>query len=337
MKLSYIIPVYKVEQYLGQCIDSILAQTMDDYEIILVDDGSPDNCPQICDEYAEKYPEIVKVIHKENEGCVIARKVALKYAQGEYLFFADSDDFLKGDRMSELYETAKKNDVDVLQTSYYWEDEIKGQKGIALPLIELNRVFDHKEMEKELCGTFKKQFLPFLWKNLYKREFILSKGIDFDEKLRMAGDPPFNMWAYAAAESFMAVDIPIYCYRIREGSLQRKKYIKDYDKLLEYQWSLKVKYYKENCTENQLFYEDCAEYSIKAILPMILVRIYPNKTKDCYRILRRFGNSEMMRRSFRDYDIKKFKSKSLDWWMTWCVKYKLYPVAHLICKKVLYK
>lgn len=337
MKLSYIIPVYKVENYIRQCIDSILNQSMDDYEIILIDDGSPDNCPAICDEYKEKFPDKVVVIHKENEGCVVARKVGMKVAKGDYLFFADSDDYFIGDRMNELYEIAVRNNLDVIQTSYYWNNETKNSQGITKPEIPFDTVLSHNEIENELCKSFSNELLVFLWKNMYKREFIQNKGIDFDEKLFMAGDPPFNMWAYAAADRLMAVDVPVYCYRIREGSLQRLKYIKDYDLLLNYQWSLKVKYFESYCKHDSRFYEDCAMYSIKAVLPMILIRAYGSKVKERYKVLKRFGNSEMMRRSFNDYDINKFKSKSLDWWMTWCVKHKLYFIAHLICDKVLYK
>lgn len=337
MKLSYIIPVYNVEKYLRQCVDSILAQNFDDYEIILVDDGSPDNCPAICDEYKEKYPDIVKVIHKGNEGCVIARKVGIKYASGKYLFFADSDDCLVGDNIKKLYDVAENNNLDIVQTSYFWTDEVKNENGITLPSIRMNEVLFHNDMEKELNSAFSDSLIVFLWKNLYRRDFIIENGIDFDEKLRMAGDPPFNMWAYSAAKRFMAVDVPVYCYRIREGSLQRLKYIKDYDLLLNYQWSLKMKYYEMNCRGDNAFYEDSGKYSLIVVLPMILSRAYGSRTAERYKILKRIGNSEMMRRSFKDYDINKFKSKSLDWWMTWCVKYKLYPLAHLICEKVLYK
>lgn len=336
MKLSYIIPVYNVEKYLRQCLDSILSQTMDDYEVILVDDESPDNCPAICDEYKEKYPDIFKVIHKKNEGCVIARIEGMKYAAGEYIFFADSDDYLISDSMAELYRIASSNNLDMLETSYYsgWDGKKTEKIDSQLPL---NRLLNHSDMEKELCYAFSHSLLVFLWKNLYRREFLLNNGIDFDRQLRMAGDPPYNMWAYSKAERFMAVDVPVYFYRIRDNSLQRQKYIEDYDLLINYQWSLKIKYYSENCKENQLFYKDCAEYSVKSLLPMLLNRAYKNKVPERFRLLKRIGNSEMMRRSFKDYDINAFKSKSLDWLMTWCVKHKLYLAAHILCDKVLYK
>lgn len=92
MRFSIIIPCYKVEQYLRQCVDSVLAQTFEDYEVILVDDGSPDGSPAICDEYGEKSDK-VKVIHKSNGGLSDARNAGLDVAQGDYVMFLDSDDW----------------------------------------------------------------------------------------------------------------------------------------------------------------------------------------------------------------------------------------------------
>ena len=153
----------------------------------------------------------------------------------------------------------------------------------------------------------------------------------------MIEDGPFNMQAFSLAERFVAVDIPVLCYRVRNDSLQRQKYVPDYDKWLYWNWSLKLKYYSENCTPSQVFYEDIGEYTVKAILPLLLGNVYRNKPEESYMVLKRLGNSEMMRRSFADYDINKFKSKSVDWLMTWFVKNKLYLFAHIICKFILYK
>ena len=100
-KVSIIVPVYKVEKYLRKCIDSIINQTLKDIEIILVDDGSPDNCGKICDEYAAKDTRI-KVIHKENGGLSSARNAGMEVAEGEYIGFVDSDDWIETDYVGEL-------------------------------------------------------------------------------------------------------------------------------------------------------------------------------------------------------------------------------------------
>ena len=93
-KISVIVPVYKVEAYLQECVDSILAQTFEDFELILVDDGSPDNCGAICDAYAGKDSR-VKVIHQENQGLSGARNTGIEASKGEFLTFVDSDDMVK--------------------------------------------------------------------------------------------------------------------------------------------------------------------------------------------------------------------------------------------------
>lgn len=337
MKLSYIIPVYNVEKYIRQCIDSILNQTMDDYEIILVDDGSPDNCPAICDEYKEKYPDKVVVIHKENEGLASARNSGLNIAKGEYIFFVDSDDFLFADRVSELFSKAKEHNADVLQTTFMSFDESNNNKTISSPRFKLDYVYSHKEMEDEICFSNEKNRVIFVWRNLYRRDFLVKNKIIFEEELKMIEDAPFDTLAFVKAERFVAVDIPVYCYRFRNGSLQRRKYIEDYDLIISKQSDIKIRYYMENCTPKKAFFEDLAKHIIVNLFPIIILNVYGNKVADRKKILCRIGNSDMMRRSFRDYDIKKFKSKSLDWWMTWCVKNRLYFIAHLICEKILYK
>ena len=101
--ISVIIPIYKVEQYLDECVESIIKQTYKNLEIILVDDGSPDGCPQMCDEWARK-DERIRVVHKKNGGLSSARNAGLDVATGEYVSFVDSDDFIATDALRSLYE-----------------------------------------------------------------------------------------------------------------------------------------------------------------------------------------------------------------------------------------
>ncbi len=336
MKLSYIVPVYDVEKYIKECIDSILAQSFDDYEIILVDDASPDNCPVICDEYAEKYPDIIRVIHQKNKGLAGARNSGLSRAEGDYVYFFDSDDRFINDGIAEIYKKAVESQADILQNSFIMLNENGNSNGKINPSFETDKIYGHNEMQKKVCASTTERSTIFVWRNIYKRSFLEKNNIRFDENLRMIEDSPFNTLAFLKAESFVAVDIPIYAYRIRKDSLQRKKYVKDYDCVMERQWRLKRKYFRENSDDNSLFYRDIAEFTIKTNLPVLLSNIYFNDIDGKYELLKRIGNSEMLRTSFEDYDINEFKSKSLDWWATLFIKKKLYPLAHLICKNVLY-
>ena len=115
MKLSIIIPVYRVEATLNRCIESVLNQNLDDFEVILIDDGSPDNCPQICDDWAHKDSRIL-VIHKYNGGLSDARNAGIEQAQGEYITFVDSDDFVAGNTYAPLIETlASDSTIDIIE------------------------------------------------------------------------------------------------------------------------------------------------------------------------------------------------------------------------------
>ncbi|MCL1946745.1 MAG: glycosyltransferase [Chitinivibrionia bacterium] len=112
-KISVIIPVYNVERYLERCINSILSQTFTDFECILVDDGSPDSCPAICDEYAERDKRI-KVIHQKNAGTAYARDAGIKSAKGEFLSFVDSDDWIENNALEVLYKKQQETDADIV-------------------------------------------------------------------------------------------------------------------------------------------------------------------------------------------------------------------------------
>lgn len=131
MLFSVIIPIYKVEQYLSKCVDSVLAQTFSDYEALLVDDGSPDSCPKICDEYAEKDSRI-KVIHKQNGGLSDARNAGINSAAGKYVLFLDSDDFLYSDTVLEEISNSlsKANFPDICYLpNEYWSSNPKSISG----------------------------------------------------------------------------------------------------------------------------------------------------------------------------------------------------------------
>ncbi len=117
-KVSVIVPVYKAEAYLHRCVDSLLAQTFTDFEVILVDDGSPDRSGEICDEYARK-DDRVKVVHQKNSGVSMARQKGLDNAQGEYVIHADPDDWVEPDMLQELYGKAKEENADMVICDFY--------------------------------------------------------------------------------------------------------------------------------------------------------------------------------------------------------------------------
>ncbi|HFQ0673997.1 TPA: glycosyltransferase family 2 protein, partial [Enterococcus faecium] len=165
-EISIIVPVYKVEKYLRKCVDSILAQTFTDFEVILVDDGSPDNSGKICDEYAEK-DNRVRVIHKENGGLSSARNAGIDVARGKYLGFVDSDDYIDEDMYEILYENLKIHDADISSVElipFYGDRYKKANK--EKKVIILNK---KEAIKSVLEGT---QFYAYAWNKLYRKELF---------------------------------------------------------------------------------------------------------------------------------------------------------------------
>ena len=162
--ISIIVPVYKAEKYLDKCVQSIVNQTYKNLEIILVDDGSPDNCPQMCDEWAEKDGRI-KVIHKENGGAAMARNAALDIASGDYIGFVDSDDYIDENMYKVLYNSLVKNSADISLCSYYTVD--RTGKEVAVNFNFKSEIIDKYELisnNNSVC------FGRVLWNCLFKSD-----------------------------------------------------------------------------------------------------------------------------------------------------------------------
>ena len=164
--ISIIIPVYKVEKYLEKCIQSVINQTYENLQIILVDDGSPDNCGKICNEYAKKDHRI-EVIHKSNGGLSDARNKGLEIAKGEYIGFVDSDDYIEADMYEVLYNLLKQYNADVSICNFYTVSQGKiSIKNADNGINEYNRI----EILKEIL--LDRNIQSYAWNKLYKKELF---------------------------------------------------------------------------------------------------------------------------------------------------------------------
>lgn len=168
-KISVVVPVYKVEQYIDRCMESLIKQDFDSYEIILVDDGSPDNCGSICDKYAEKY-EYVKVVHKKNGGLSSARNAGIQVASGEYLFFVDSDDWVDKKALSTLYNIAVDTEAEIVSGSYQLAKSVDDKKTSDNKI----RVFNRDDaLEYYLRRGMSSIISEYpAWSKLYKRDLF---------------------------------------------------------------------------------------------------------------------------------------------------------------------
>lgn len=214
--ISVIVPIYNVEKYLDRCVDSIINQTYKNLEIILVDDGSPDNCPKMCDDYAEKDSRI-KVVHKENGGLSDARNVGMEVATGEYVSFIDSDDYISLDFYETLFQTMIDNDSDIVECSVvkFYEDNNFDEYRNDLKVTNYETV-------DALDGLISENpFKQHVWNKLYKS----SVALDIPYAVGKLNEDEF--WTYQVfgkAKKVTRINKTMYYYFQRNGSIMGNGY-----------------------------------------------------------------------------------------------------------------
>lgn len=211
-KLSVIVPVYKVQDYLVQCVDSILNQQYHNVEVILVDDGSPDMCPTICDNY-KSTDERVVVIHKNNGGLSSARNAGLKVASGDYIAFVDSDDWIDVEMYKELMLCAENNNLDMVACgiNYVYPDKVSSSCANKKEL----RIYDGTEYPSLITSKDNRIRIE-VWNKIYRHDLI--KDIFFNEG-QIYEDIYFSRMISSRIKKFGFFECPFYNYRVnRPGS-----------------------------------------------------------------------------------------------------------------------
>ena len=204
--VSVIVPVYKTEKFIHRCIDSVLNQTYSNWEMILVDDGSPDACGQICDSYAEKDGRI-HVIHQENQGLSAARNAGIKICKGEWIYFLDSDDFFEFDMLEKAYEKAKGSNAQIVvfRSDQYRED-LKEFVKVKWTLHE-KQLPPYRPMNfRSFTGNVFRVFVGWAWDKLFERKFVEENHLKFQE-LRTSNDMLFVFSAIAFAQRIEIEDV----------------------------------------------------------------------------------------------------------------------------------
>lgn len=215
--ISFVIPVYNVEKYLEECIESILSQCNEQCEIILVDDGSTDNSGEICDKYAHR-ETIIKVIHKANGGPGIARNIGTKMAIGKYILYVDSDDRISENCLKIILEWAGNSNTDLCFMS---ADKIYPDgRRISLG-DDIRKEFVYNKPKEEVLKylSMRPKFPGSPCTKIFLREFLERKNVEFPQKERFGEDLGFCLDVILAANSYDAIDVPYYEYRQnRNGS-----------------------------------------------------------------------------------------------------------------------
>ena len=239
--VSVIVPLYNVENYIEKCLQTLVGQTLDDIEIILVNDGSKDRSKIVVDKFLKQYPEKIVYLEKENGGLSDARNYAIPYAKGEYIAFLDSDDYVEKTMYKDMYELAKKEDSDMVECNFYWEYPDKKKEDVGI-------VYNGK---KEMLEKIR----VVAWNKLIRKEVLEKSKVLFPKGLRYE-DVEFTYKLIPYLDKISFLKKPCVHYIQREGSIsnnqnERNKEIFD---VLEHV----IDFYKENNLYDE--YKDELEY-----------------------------------------------------------------------------
>ena len=224
MFFSVIVPVYKVEKYLSSCIESVLTQSFSDFELILVDDGSPDACPEICEEYAKKDNRI-KVVHKSNGGLVSARKAGIKISEGDYVFNLDSDDLIENDALETAYRIIKDTNCEIVSFARKW---VKDRRTVKITDDGLKEgLYTDEKIEKYiypklLSDKNMKHISCYVTGKAIKREFLMPHQLGVSETISLGEDLCCVVPCYLHAKSVYISKKTAYLYTVRMDSLSKE-------------------------------------------------------------------------------------------------------------------
>lgn len=213
LKLSIVVPVYNVEKYIGKCLDSLLNQDLNEheYEIIVIDDGSTDRSPEICDVYANREPRI-RVIHQLNQGLSVARNVGVDSAQGVFIQFVDSDDYLEKNVLGSLVDRMMQDNLDVLRFGYQLISE-SGKVTRQSPVLSQNRIVSGKEYLDKRLGI-----ACYAWQFILSKSFLISNKLYFKPGI-IFEDTVWTPIVLLEATRVSEIDLLVYNYLQREGSI----------------------------------------------------------------------------------------------------------------------
>ncbi|HGR5858619.1 TPA: glycosyltransferase family 2 protein [Streptococcus pneumoniae] len=255
MKVSVIIPVYNVEKYLRRCLDSVVNQTYKDIEVILVNDGSPDNSKEICEEYVAKYSNI-QLINQKNAGLGAARNTGLQYITGNAVTFVDSDDWLELDAIEYYVASMKKSDADIVVTQMIRKKEYFSNEGTNGTTIK-EEVLNQEQFAKKYFKIDGNNIEYYAWAKLYKRE--IAREVKYPVGLFAEDVPAAFGYIIRSQKIFYSTKVT-YNYFFNDNSLTAKFTDKDFD--LEKIWDLVVEEAKVYGNEDYILYAKVNRYRI---------------------------------------------------------------------------
>jgi len=336
-KVSIIVPVYNVEKYLKRCINSLRNQSLEDIEIILVDDSSTDSSLEICNK-ASKEDSRIKVIHKVNEGAGKARNAALEIATGEYIGFADSDDFVEADMFKTLYEKAKKYNSDLVMSGVLFVDGnmfSKDGECIRKTYFDKDTHFDTKESLNELrmgiIGATPEdiddsKYGMSIWKNLFRHEIIKKNNIIFESEREMLSEDALFMIDYISCiKKATGINEAFYNYCRNEDSIS-KSYKKDrLEKSLVFVNEVEKRFKNdiEQC-EYQIYIDRFWQAMCRVLCSQEIMNAVDNNVRysDLKKRLKAVCTHSLTLSALKSYPLGKLPPKQRVF--AYCMKYRLY-------------
>ncbi len=311
MKFSIIIPIYNVEAYLRECVDSVFSQTFDDYEVILVNDGSTDNSGIICDEYAKKYKN-VNVIHTSNSGSSNARNVGTAAAKGDYIVYIDSDDYITDKSfLQDINDKLCQNPTDIVLYKFAKKfDTSDTIEKCTFSLSEAEKTDDSDELLlKTVSGD---AYYGSAWTKAFKKSLVQENNIEFEKGL-LGEDMEWYFHLLMHAKTLSAIDKVYIAYRQRAGSISKTNGIKnltDYIYVLE-KWSKNIKTADMSDIKRQALMGALAKYY--ANLLIVYARVQDKaKKREIKRVkalsyLLKFNKSKRPQLIYRIYSLLGFR------------------------------
>ena len=295
-KVSVIVPVYNVEEYLGKCLDSLVNQTLDDIEIIVVNDGSPDNSQGIIDDYVSKYPNIIKCYIKKNGGLSDARNYGIKRAKGEYIGFLDGDDYADITMFEKMYNKAISNDFDVVACDVNCVNE---KSSTYISSLVPNDLIDKNDIKKQMTNIY-----PTAWNKIYKKT-LFHHGVMFKKNVWYE-DVEFLYKIFPYINKLGTIKEPLINYVQREGAITK---VFD-ERLYHYidNWNGIIDYYKGKGFYDEYFNE--LEYCYVRYLYMTFIKQATNFDKKSFNRASKLA-CKNVREKFPKYRHNKYFYKSL--------------------------
>lgn len=294
--ISVIIPSYNVEEWLPNCIQSILKQSYTNLEIILVNDGSTDNTLKICNSYAQQDSRII-LIDKINGGISSARNKGIEYASGEYIVFIDPDDNIDNNYFDTLYNTAKLYACDAVVAGY---KKVPINTDIK-PGFKNGVVLEGREFVLSSLRVHSNNDLCFVWRYIYRAKLIKNNDLKFNENIFIGEDAIFNLNFLLLAQRVIAIPDIIYEYTVNNPqSLMRVSYKPKLEKSLILQHYHRKKISEEyNLFDKNWYKKDFANYYMKNIYPLMIGNLFNSPIKDKDAALARIAKLEMFKDSIK--------------------------------------